>query len=124
MTVGMTLCFARHRPPTRRAIPATADAGRVSVSGCVLLRSRRKSGLGSFDRQESLRLECRDAARPRRGDRLTPVLVLDVAGREDARNGGRGLAWFGEDVPFVVKLDLAPELAGVRHVADGDEDPV
>jgi hypothetical protein len=33
MTVGMSLCLARRRPPTRRAIPAAKVVGRVNDFG-------------------------------------------------------------------------------------------
>src|SRR5271163_3908249 len=47
MTVGMSLCLARRRPPTRRAIPTAEIVGRVNDFGgwCQL-----PDGMGAWDK--------------------------------------------------------------------------
>src|SRR5687768_9554443 len=81
----------------------------------------RPAAIPSVSRQEMLGLERGHAARAGRGDRLTPLLVLDVSGRKYAGHRGLRRARLRDDVALVVGADLTSEERRVRHVADREE---
>ena len=55
------------------------------------------------------------------GDGLTIPLVLDVAGGKHALDAGQGRAGLRDDIPVLVRLELAGNEGGGGRVADGVE---
>ncbi len=71
--------------------------------------------------QPALGFDGRHASRPRGGDRLAEDVVLHVAGREHAVDGGGRRRRGGDDVALGVEVELTAHDRGVGVVTDGHE---
>src|ERR1700674_5719167 len=74
--------------------------------------------------EEAFGFERRHAAQAGSGQRLAIDVVGHVAGRKDARHGGRGRERRGLDVTRGLELELVGDELGRGRVADRDEDAI
>src|SRR5699024_10034511 len=78
-------------------------------------------GAGIDVRQVAFCVQGGGATGARSGDRLTVVVVDDVAGGEDAGEVRAGAGGVDRDVPAVLQVDLARDEFGAGQVSDGHE---
>ena len=82
--------------------------------------SRLAQGKGSqlMRSEKAFRLEGSDAPRPRRGDCLPPLVVLNVSRGEYAWNGRRAAPWRSDNVAVVGQIELTLQKSCRRSVPD------